>query len=101
MEEGQRQVLNKGITEWANIFISFLLVFIAVSTCILDQKKSNWICGPVLIILEIIAIAFQVTFSIIIWKTKKKNIKLILAIISFMLLTFIVWNFLKFLTNCS
>lgn len=97
----REQIFNRQITKWMVIFLTLVLVLITVSTFILDQKNNNWVCGPVLIILELIGIGLQVAFIVTIWKTKKRRIKTNFTVISFTLLTFITWNFINFLTNCS
>jgi cytochrome bd-type quinol oxidase subunit 2 len=101
MEDGHKLATERRVAEWAVIFFSIMLVAITVSTFILDQKRNNWVCGPVLIIFEFIAIGFQVAFNVTIWRTTKRNIKFLFAVISFILLTFITWNFINFLTSCS
>ena len=101
MEIGKKLIPKRHTTEWVIIFLTFVLVIITLSTFILDQKKSNWVCGPVLILLELIAIGLQVAFIVTIWSTQRQKIKTIFTIISFAILTFIAWNFINFLTNCS
>ena len=87
--------------EWTATSLTLLLIVMTVATYILDQSKSNWVCGFVLFLLELIAFGIQSVFTLILWKTKSIKIKIIITIISIGQIVFIIWYFLKFLTNCS
>ena len=87
--------------ELTSTSLTLLLVILTGTTYILDQSKSNWVCGPVLFLLELIAFEILSVFTLIIWKTKNIKIKIIITIISIGQIAFIIWYFVKFLTNCS
>ncbi len=87
--------------EWTISILSFILILLTIITIILEQNKSNWICGSVLIFMQLILIPVQIILNIIVVKSKKERLKIILCIISLVLITFIAVNFIRFLTNCS
>lgn len=97
------QQINKDAkkSEWAVTIITFVLLVLAIATYILDQKKSNWVCGPVLLIFELIALGLQSILTFVIWKTKSKKIKVAITVSAFGVLGFIIYGFVNFLTNCS
>ena len=92
--------LHKKI-ELAVIATGVILVFITLLTYILGQQKSNWVCGPVLLIVETIAIGMQILFSVITWKSRNRRIKIFMLCLSIGLLIFISRAFINFNLNCS
>lgn len=101
METTEQQIRYRRITEWTVTILTISLVVLTITTYTLDQNKNNWICGPVLLLIEFLAIGFQNILTFIVWKTDKQKIKTIVTIISIGLLIFIVWGFINFITKCS
>jgi len=101
MEATGQQIRYRRTTEWILTILTIGLVVLTITTYRLDQNKSNWICGPVLLLIEFFAIGFQSVLTFIVWKTDKQKTKTIVTIISIGLLTFIVWSFINFITKCS
>lgn len=101
MEATGQQIRYRQITEWIVTILTISLVVLTITTYTLDQNKNNWICGPVLLLIEFFAIGFQSLLTFIVWKTDKQKTKIIVTIISIGLLTFIVWSFINFITKCS
>ena len=86
---------------WVVTILTFSLVIITVTTYVLDLHKNNWVCGPILLIFELIALGFSSILTIKIRKTESPKIMKVITVISLGLMTFITWNFVNFLTNCS
>jgi|ERR1035437_5698755 hypothetical protein len=86
---------------WVVTILTFSLIIITVTTYVLDLHKNNWVCGPILLIFELIALGFLSILTIKIWKTESPKIMKVITVISLGLMTFITWNFVSFLTNCS
>lgn len=87
--------------EWIVTILSLAMIALSVATYYLDQDKSNWVCGPVLLLMEIFAMGLQSLFTFIVWKSINQKIKTLLALISIGILIFIVWCFFNFITKCS
>lgn len=83
------------------IGLAVILLILTILTYILDQKKANWICGPVLLLMEFIALCFQTLLSVLIWKTKKQKIKVTLLVLSIFIVVFITFGFVNFTYNCT
>lgn len=96
-----QQTRYRRTTEWIVTILTIGLVVLTITTYSLDQNKSNWICGPVLLLFEFLAIGLQSVLTFIVWKTDKQKTKIIVTTISIGLLTFIVWSFIDFITKCS
>ena len=92
----QRRTLS-----WVVTILTLSLVILTVTTYVLDQHKNNWVCGPVLLVFELIALGLLSILTIKIWKTESLKIMKVITVISIGLMTFIIWNFVNFLTNCS
>jgi uncharacterized membrane protein len=101
MEVTGQQIGYRRITEWIVTILTIGLVVLTITTYTLDQNKNNWICGPVLLLIEFFAIGFQSVLTFIVWKSDKQKTKTIVTIISIGLLTFIIWCFINFITKCS
>jgi len=101
MEATGQLIRYRRTTEWIVTILTIGLVVLTITTYTLDQNKSNWICGPVLLLIEFFAIGFQSVLTFIVWKTYKQKTKTIVTIISIGLLTFIVSSFINFITKCS
>ena len=87
--------------EWTVTTMTVVLLVLTVLTYILDQHKENWVCGPVLLLFELIALGLQAILNYIIWLTECKKLKLILLAVSGGVLAFIVWGFINFELHCS
>lgn len=101
MESTGQQIRYIRTTEWILTILTIGLVVLTIITYRLDQNKSNWICGAILLLIEFFAIGLQSVLTFIVWKTDKQKTKTIVTIISIGLLTFIVWSFINFITKCS
>src|SRR5690606_13142985 len=101
MEATRQQIRYRRTKEWILTILTIGLIVLTITTYMLDQNKSNWICGPVLLLIEIFAIGFQTLLTFIVWKTDKQKSKTIVTIISVGLITFIIWSFINFITKCS
>jgi hypothetical protein len=96
------ETLNQRRTlSWVVTILTLTLVILTVATYILDQHKNNWVCGPVLLVFELIALGLLSILTIKIRKTESSKIMKVITVISLGLMTFIIWNFVNFLTNCS
>ncbi len=93
--------LSQRRIEWTVTFVTGLLVILALLTYILDQQKSNWVCGPSLLILETIALGLQLLINIWTWKSRAKRSKVIMLYASLGLVALILWGFINFNLNCS
>jgi hypothetical protein len=83
------------------ISLTILLIGLVVTTAILDQNKSNWVCGPALILVGLVLGAIQLIFARITITTARHKLKMTLVIFSGVILLFYTWGFINFLTNCS
>ncbi len=83
------------------ILLTILLIGLVVTTAILDQHKSNWVCGPVLILLGIVLGIVQLILARITITTTRQKLKMTLLIFSGAILLFYSWGFINFLTKCS
>jgi hypothetical protein len=96
-----QQLIKRRYTEWTVSILTISIVVLTAITYFLDLKKSNWLCGPALLVFEMIAIGIQCITTFIVWQTDKKVIKTITLMISVGISTFIIWGFINFLTKCS
>ena len=86
------------------IFVSgltLILIVLIIMTYCLDQKKSNWLCGPVLLIIEILALVLQSILNITIWKISNSKTKHILLAFSLIIIGFITYGFISFNLKCT
>lgn len=81
--------------------LTVILLALTIMTYFLDQNKSNWICGPVLILGELVALGLQAVLTISIWKTTNKKTKSILLLLSILIIGFITYGFVNFNLSCS
>jgi cytochrome bd-type quinol oxidase subunit 2 len=81
--------------------LTVVLLALTIMTYFLDQNKSNWICGPVLFLIELVAIGPQAVLTISIWKTTNKKTKFFLLLLSILIIGFITYGFVNFNLNCS
>lgn len=93
--------LSQKRIEWAVTFATGLLVILTLSTYILDQHKSNWVCGPSLLILETIALGLQLLLNVLTWKSSTKRIKVVMLYVSLGLVALVILGFVNFNLNCS
>jgi len=101
MAKTRPQLSNSRITEWIVSILTLGLILVTVLTYILEQNKNNWVCGPVLLIFEFIAIGIQAVLTLIVWYIKNQIIKIIVTFISIGILTYILSYFITFITKCS
>ena len=83
------------------ISLTILLIGLVVTTAILNQDKSNWVCGPVLILLGLVLGIVQLVLARITITTTRQKLKMTLLIFSGAILLFYSWGFINFLTKCS
>jgi len=81
--------------------LSVVLLALTIMTYFLDQNKSNWVCGPVLFLMELIALGLQTILTVSIWKTTNKKTKLALLALSILIIGFITYGFVNFNLNCT
>ena len=93
--------LSQKRIEWTVTFATGLLVILTLSTYLLDQHKSNWVCGPTLLIFETIAIGLQLLLNVLTWKSSNKRIKVAMLYASLGLVALIIVGFVNFVLNCS
>lgn len=87
------EILVRGLT--------IILLVLTILTYTLDQQKSNWICGPALLLMEFIALGIQTILTISIWNlTNQKTIIALLAL-SILILVFITYGFVNFNLKCT
>lgn len=79
---------------------TILLVYI-VLTIILDQKKANWVCGPVLMIFEFVFFAIQIIICLTSWNSENMRTKKKYLFCSFIIFAFITYSFINFNLKCS
>ena len=78
-----------------------MLLVLTILTYTLDQQKSNWVCGPVLLLMEIIALGIQTILTISIWKTTNQKIKIVLLALSILIICLITYGFVNFNLKCT
>ncbi len=85
------------------VCLSFTVILFAelIATYIIDKQNSNWSCGPVLIILNLILLPIQIIINYRIFKSKTRQWKIILFVFSAIITIFLLWSFVNFLTKCS
>jgi uncharacterized membrane protein len=81
--------------------LTVVLLALTIMTYFLDQNKANWVCGPVLLLMELIALGLQTVLTVSIWKTTSKKTKFILLTLSILIIGFITYGFVNFNLNCS
>lgn len=81
--------------------LTIALIVLTILTYVLDQQKSNWVCGPVLFLMEIFAIGLQLILTLGTWKTTNQKTKIILLVVSLLMIGFVTYEFVNFNLNCS
>lgn len=81
--------------------LTIVLLVLTITTYVLDQNKTNWVCGPVLFLMEIVALGLQTVLTVSIWKIKNKKSKHALLLLSVLIIGFIIYEFVKFNLNCT
>ena len=81
--------------------LTVVLIALTILTYYLDQEKSNWVCGPVLFLVEIIAIGIQSILTFTIWRTENRSLKIGWLVLSILIVGFIAYGFVNFNLNCS
>jgi uncharacterized membrane protein YhfC len=81
--------------------LTIILLVLTILTYSLDQQKSNWICGPVLLLMEFVALGFQFLLTVTIWKTTNQKTKIVLLILSTLILGFVTYGFVNFNLKCT
>jgi hypothetical protein len=66
---------KNGTIEISVAGLAIILLVLTILTYVLDQQKSNWVCAPVLLLMEIIALGIQTILTISIWKTTNQKTK--------------------------
>jgi len=80
---------------------SIVQVGLLLTTYVLDQKKSNWVCGPALLFLGCLSLLFQLTFTFAGWRSTFDKTGITITIISGLIFVFFILCFINFLTKCS
>ena len=80
--------------------LTIILLVLTILTYTLDQQKSNWICGPVLLLMEIVALGIQTILTISVWKTTNQKTKFVLLGLSLLIIGFITYGFVNFTLKC-
>lgn len=101
METTKFKIANRKTQEWMVTILFIGLIVLTAATYYLNLNKSNWLSGPILLIMEFFAIGLQSLSTYIVWKSNNKKIKTLLTIISILILTFIILGFFNFITKCS
>jgi uncharacterized membrane protein len=91
---------NKAI-ELSVTGLTVVLIALTILTYSLDQEKSNWVCGPVLLLVEIIAIGIQSILTFTIWRAENRRLKIGWLVLSILIVGFIAYGFVNFNLNCS
>ena len=74
-----------------------VLLFIIISvTYIIDKSKSNFLTGPLVILVEIILSAIQCILLFSIWSSKSKDSKVTLLIASLIILSIMIYQFIDY-----
>ena len=81
--------------------LTVVLIALTILTYYLDQEKSNWVCGPVLFLVEIIAIGIQSILTFTIWRAENRSLKIGWLVLSILIVGFIAYGFVNFNLNCS
>lgn len=81
--------------------LTVVLLALTIMTYFLDQNKSNWICGPVLFLMELVALGLQIVLTVLIWKATSKKTKFVLLSLSILMIGFITYGFVNFNLNCT
>ena len=79
---------------------TILLVYI-ILTIILDQKKANWVCGPVLMLFEFVFLAIQIIICLSSWNSENVRTKKRYLFCSILIFAFITYSFINFNLKCS
>ena len=91
---------NRNI-EIISMGLTVILLAITILTYLLDQSKSNWVCGPVLFLFELISIGVQTVFLFLIWNINNKHTKRVILTLTIGLLVIVIFGFVSFNLNCS
>lgn len=81
--------------------LTVVLLALTIMTYFLDQNKSNWICGPVLFLMELVALGLQTVLTVLIWKATSKKTKFVLLSLSILMIGFTTYGFVNFNLNCT
>jgi cytochrome bd-type quinol oxidase subunit 2 len=81
--------------------LTVVLFALTIMTYFLDQNKSNWVCGPVLFLMELIALGLQTVLTVSIWKTTNRKTKFALLLLSILIIGFVTYGFVNFNLNCT
>ena len=93
---------SKKLSNWMQNFPK--VTFIIGGADGLDKRiieKSNWVCVPVLFLVEIIAIGIQSILTFTIWRTENRSLKIGWLVLSILIVGFIAYGFVNFNLNCS
>ena len=83
------------------ISMTIILIGLVIATAILDQHKSNWVCGPFLFLLGLLLGFVQLVITAITLTTEGQRLRTGLVILSGVILLFYSLEFINFLTKCS
>jgi hypothetical protein len=78
-----------------------ILISITVFTYYLDQQKTNWVCGPALIVLELLAIGIQLMLVVSTWITTNSRTKNTSLLVGFLTVGLVMVGFIQFNLNCT
>lgn len=87
--------------EWIVTIQSIILMIITITTFILSEQRSNWLCGPATLFFELIALVIQTILNIWVWMDFKYSIKIFFSITSLIILLLVIAGFLQFYFHCS
>ena len=81
--------------------LTIIILVLTILTYKLDQQKSNWVCGPVLLLMEIVALGIQTFLTVSIWKTTNQKTKITLLALSLLIIGFVTYGFVNFNLKCT
>ena len=81
--------------------LTITVLVLTILTHNLDQQNSNWICGPVLLLMEIIALGIQTFLTVSVWKITKQKAKIRLFVLSLLIIGFVLYWFVNFNLKCT
>ncbi len=76
-------------------------ISVLIAVYIIDQHKSNWLSGPLFLLLGSLGLILQVTFFFSTWSSKFYKTTIIVTIISSLIFIFFLYGFINYLVNTS
>ncbi len=76
-------------------------IVLLISIFILDHGKSNWVSGPVLLVIGLITVMVLFILTMVVWTSSSKHILLVSTVLSTFILLFLLTLFVQFIQNTT